>query len=287
MIGVLGASGTISSLLVSRLSGKGYATRALVHHSKAAAQLALSHVEVQIGDYTNDADLHKFLTGLDQLFLLTAPSEEQLEIQSHIIDLAKDASVKGITKLSAWTAAEDSPLLLSRQHHAIEVYLAASGIPYTILEPHTFMQTTSMVFADEIGRNSSMTSSVTAEAGIFMVDVRDVAEVAAAVLTHAQHRGETLVIHGPEALSYVDCASLISRHLGREIRYNLVSHSEAKERFLKVGMGEFLADTLTTLSRLYNSGRYEPTLNTVVEDWTGHPPRTYQDFLEECPDAFQ
>ncbi|KAE8143550.1 hypothetical protein BDV38DRAFT_484 [Aspergillus pseudotamarii] len=287
MIGVLGASGTIGSLLVSKLSGQGHATRALVHHFKGATQLALPHVEVQIGDYSNDVDLHKFLAGLDQLFLLTAPSEEQLEVENHIIDLAKDASVKGITKLSAWTAAEDSPLLLSRQHHAIEVYLAASGIPYTILEPHTFMQTTSMTFSDEIGRNRTMTSSVTSEAGIFMVDVRDVAEVAAAVLTHAQHRGETLVIHGPEALSYVDCASLISRHLDREIRYHLVSHSEAKERFLKAGMGEFLADTLTTLSQMYNSGRYEPASNTVIEDWAGHRPRTYQDFLEECPDAFQ
>ncbi|KAE8368368.1 hypothetical protein BDV27DRAFT_154074 [Aspergillus caelatus] len=264
MIGVLGASGTISSLLVSKLSGQEHATRALVHHSKAATQLALPHVEVQIGDYTND-----------------------LEVQNHIIDLAKDASVNGITQLSAWTAAEDSPLLLSRQHHAIEVYLAASGIPYTILEPHTFMQTTSMAFAEEIGRNSTMTSSVTSEAGIFMLDVRDVVEVAAAVVAHAQHRGETLVIHGPEPLSYADCARLISRHLGREIRYHLVSYSEAKERFMKAGMGEFLADTLTTLSQMYNSCRYEPALNTVVEEWTGHPPRTYQDFLEECPDTSQ
>ncbi|KAE8342220.1 hypothetical protein BDV24DRAFT_162773 [Aspergillus arachidicola] len=259
MIGVLGASGTIGSLLVSKLSGQGHATRALVHHSKAATQLALPHVEVQTGDDTNDVGLHESLTGLDQLFLLTAPSEEQVEVQNRIIDLAKDASVKGITKLSAWTAAEDSPLLLSRQHHAIEVYLAASGMPYTILEPHTFMQTTSMAFADEIGRNSTMTSSVTSEAGIFMVD----------------------------ALLYADCASLISRHLGRDIRYNLVSYSEAKERFLKAGMGEFLADTLTTLSRMYNSGKYEPALNIVVEDWAGRPPRTYEDFLEECPHSFQ
>ncbi|KAB8217600.1 hypothetical protein BDV33DRAFT_206230 [Aspergillus novoparasiticus] len=264
MIGVLGASGTIGSLLVSKLSGEGHATH-----------------------YTNDVDLHEFLTGLDQLFLLTAPSEEQVEVQSRIIDLAKDASVKGITKLPAWTAAEDSPLLLSRQHHAIEVYLAASGIPYTILEPHTFMQTTSMAFADEIGRNSTMTSSVTSEAGIFMVDVRDIVEVAAAALSHAQHRGEALVIHGPEALSYADCASLISRHLGPDIRYNLVSSSEAKERFLKAGMGEFLADTLTTLSRMYNSGKYEPALNTVVKDWAGRPPLIYEDFLEECHHAFQ
>jgi uncharacterized protein YbjT (DUF2867 family) len=290
MIGVLGATGTTGSLLVQRLNEQGLPTRALAHHAEAAEvteKLRLPHVEVRVGDYENDDDLRAFLTGLGQLFLLTVLQENQTEVQNHIIDVAAGIGVGAITKLSVWTSAEDSPLAISRSHHAIEQHLAESGLPYTILQPHTFMQTLGATFGEEVRVASSISSSFVANVGTYMVDARDAADVAAEVLARNEHNGETLVIHGPEALSYADCARLVGERLGREVTYNEISSEEIAARFRAAGMSEFYIDIFVTLFAMYSAGKYEPPLNTTTQEWTGHEPRTFSDFLDENLAMFQ
>lgn len=286
MIGVLGATGTTGGLLTKRLSDCGIATRALAHRADTAAKLDLFGVEVQVGNYDNDDVLKKFLVGLDQLFLLTVVDERQAETQNHIIDLAADLGVGAITKLSAWTSADDSPLTISRSHHAIERHLERSGVPYTVLQSHTFMQTLAEAFGQEIRTAGTVSSSVTLDAGIFMVDVRDLVDVATEVLVRNDHRGETLVIHGPEPLSYAMCAQRISERLGRDIRYQLISADEVAARFEAAGMSAFYTDIFVTLFDMYSAGTYEPEINTVIEDWTGHKPRSFSDFLDEYVELF-
>lgn len=285
-IGVLGATGTVSHLVVEKLSGLGLPTRALAHHEEGAGRLRLPHVDVQTGDYRSEDDLRAFLSGLDQLLLLTAPDHDQVEVQNRIIDRAGQYGVAGIVKVSAWTAAADAPLTLSRDHHAIETHLSGAGLPFTILQPHTFMQTTALLFGQEVRQNSSMTASVGPDAGIYMVDARDVADVAVAVLAAGNHSGETLVVHGPEPLSYADCAERISAHVGRPITYHLLTHDEAMAGMQQAGIPEFIADAFVTLFRMYDSGDYEPEPNTVTETWAEHPPRSYNDFLASDPAAF-
>jgi uncharacterized protein YbjT (DUF2867 family) len=55
------------------------------------------------------------------------------------------------------------------------------------------------------------------DARISMVDTRDVAAVAATVLTTAGHEGQTYDVTGPEALSYEDVAAKLSQVKGRKM----------------------------------------------------------------------
>ena len=55
--------------------------------------------------------------------------------------------------------------------------------------------------------------------GISVVDIRDIAEATAIVLTSDEHDGNTYNLNGPEALSGPKAASIWSKLLGKEIRY--------------------------------------------------------------------
>jgi uncharacterized protein YbjT (DUF2867 family) len=52
-----------------------------------------------------------------------------------------------------------------------------------------------------------------------MVDTRDVAAVAAVVLTEPGHAGTSYDVTGPTALSYADAAAKLTRAMGRAISY--------------------------------------------------------------------
>ncbi|MGE3923377.1 MAG: NmrA family NAD(P)-binding protein [Lautropia sp.] len=287
MIGVIGATGIVGSLLIRRLSDKGLPTRALVHRPEMAKKVDLPYVETRRGNFKNDDDMRQFLRNVDQVFLLTPIADDMIEVQQHLVDLAREVGVAGITKLSVWTAAADASLWFSRAHHAIENHLRDSGVPHTILQPRTFMQTMGAAFCDEVRTHSSISSIVEPDVGIYMVDLRDVVDVAAEILARGEHKGETVVIHGPQQLTYPECARLLSTRLGREIKYNLISEQEVIENFSRVGKRQ-RAEILITVWRNYNSRNSDPEiLSTAIADWTGHQPRCYDDYLDESIDLFR
>ena len=55
--------------------------------------------------------------------------------------------------------------------------------------------------------------------GISVVDIRDIAEATAIVLTSEEHNGKTYNLNGPEPISGPKAASIWSQLLGKEIRY--------------------------------------------------------------------
>ena len=55
--------------------------------------------------------------------------------------------------------------------------------------------------------------------GISVVDVRDIAEATAIVLTSEEHNGKTYNLNGPEAINGPKAASIWSKLLGKEIHY--------------------------------------------------------------------
>ena len=63
-----------------------------------------------------------------------------------------------------------------------------------------------------------------------MVDTRDVAAVAAVVLSEPGHAGADYDVTGPEALSYADVAAKLSGALGRQVSYADVPDDAARRR---------------------------------------------------------
>lgn len=286
MIGVLGATGTLGTPLMAALHRDATPVRALAHRPEAADGLRDTNVDVIVGDIHNPADIAKFLDGISTLFLLTPPARNQTEVQNNIIDAAVAAKLDSVVKLSVYTAADDALCAFSRLHQANDRYIAQSGLPYTILHPHTFMQSMALQFAAGIRATGMISAAVRPEATLTMVDVRDVAEVAAAILTKGVHNGETILITGPEELSYPDCAKLIGNAIGKNVGYEQLPFHQVQEYFIDAGMDEWFAEAVVALHRMYDTGQLNP-ITDAVQRFTGKPARSFEQFLNDNAALFQ
>lgn len=280
MIGVLGATGQVGGPLMEVLVEEGVPVRALAHSSESAAKLESDNVDVRVGDLRDKGDLHRFLEGVSSLFLLTPPSPDQTAVQNAIVDAAVEKGVESIVKLSVYTAAEDSLCNFSRWHIVNDRHIAESGLAYTILHPHSFMQSMALQYAEGMRAIGVVDAAVRPDAPVTIVDVRDVGAVAARVLLAGEHRGETLLITGPEEITFSECTAQMAKALGMDLTYQQISLDEAREKFTALGAPEFLVDGLVGLHQMYDSGELNP-LTDVVERYTGKPARSYAQFLDD------
>src|SRR5262249_58473963 len=117
---------------------------------------------------------------------------------------------------------------IGRAQYEVDTELIASGMRWVILRPHAFMQnlldqTTTIVREGRLFAASG-------DGKVPLVDTRDIAAVAAVVLTSSGHDGKKYVLTGPEALSYFDVARFLSETAGRRITYVPLSIVAAPQR---------------------------------------------------------
>jgi uncharacterized protein YbjT (DUF2867 family) len=123
-------------------------------------------------------------------------------------------------------------------------------------------------------------------ARISMVDTRDIAAVAAALLTEPGHEGKAYDVTGPEALSYHDVASKLSDTMRRKTAYIDAPDDAVRGALLGFGIGEWLAGALADLYQDYRrSGGdgYAAQVTDTVVRITGRPARRLEQLLAEQP----
>ncbi len=283
MILVTGATGTTGSEVVRQLAAAGVPVRAFVRDAGKAASLRLPGVEIAVGDLDRPETLVPALDGVDRLFLLTSVDPRQVEQQGHAVDAAQRAGVRHVVKLSVLGAGLDASQSIARWHGQTEKQIEKSGMAWTHLRPHYFMQNT-LGFAASIAARGALHAPMR-DGRIGLVDTRDIAAVAACVLTRSGHEGKVYDITGPEALSFHDIAARIGEVTGREVAYVDVSPSDAEKWFVAGGMPVWLADALVGFFGIFAAGHASATTR-VIEDVTGTPARTFAQFVAEHAHVF-
>jgi uncharacterized protein YbjT (DUF2867 family) len=119
--------------------------------------------------------------------------------------------------LSQLGADEQSPVRFLRYHAAVERHIRDLGTGYTFLRPNLFFQGL-LAFAGTIAAGGRFFAPI-GDAAISAVDVRDIAAVAAAVLTEAGHDGATYTVTGPAPITHADIATALTSALGRDITF--------------------------------------------------------------------
>ncbi len=246
MILVTGGTGNTGGQVLRRLSASGVPARALVRNvSKAAAIAALSNVEVVEGDMARPETLAAALRGVERALLISSSDPGMLEVQSNFIDAARRAGVKHVVKLSGIMPELDSPFRFARMHGEIERRLEASGMAFTHLRAGEFMSSYFRQVPNIVARGALFLPME--EAKIASIDVADLAEVAAKVLTTSGHEAKTYPLTGPEALTMADVAMKLSVATGKTIRYVNVAPEDARKAQLAAGIPPYLADALAEL----------------------------------------
>jgi len=112
-----------------------------------------------------------------------------------------------------------------------------------------------------------------------LVDLEDVAEAAAIVLTQAGHAGATYELAGPEAMTQTELAALLGHKLGRPVRAQVVSREVWEQGARAAGLSDYQVRTLLKMFRYYEC--YGFWGNPRVLGWLlGRPPGTFSDFFE-------
>ncbi|MGW1994902.1 SDR family oxidoreductase [Embleya sp. NPDC001921] len=270
MILVTGGTGRVGTELVRVLTGLGAAVRVLTRAASKAEPARARGAEVAVGDMNDPQSLEAALRGVDRVFLLSKGEPAQIRLQHNIVVAAAAARIRRLVKVSAMGAGPDCPQQEGRWHARTEDEIAATGIAFTHLRPNFFMQNLSLYTRS---LHEGVLRAPMGNGRISMIDHRDVAAVAATVLTEDGHDNRIYTLTGPEALSFIDVAARLSTALGRRVRYSDVPLARAREHWLARGLPSWQADSLADLHRAYRTGwAAEPT--TTVADLTRRPPRS-------------
>jgi len=286
MILITGATGQVGGETARELRRQGHAVRALVRDpgSPAAAALAAAGVELVQGDQARPETIGAALDGATAVLVGSSNDEGQVERESNVIAAAQAAGHGArIVKLAALGTAPGSPISILATHAAVEARLAASGLPWTSLRPGSFMQNF-LRYTDTITGHGAF-YGCQGDAPIAMVDVRDLAAVAAGCLTQDGHSGQVYEVTGPESLSHAQAAGAIAEATGQPCTYVDVPGAAAREAMIGMGLPGWLADDLVALAALFDSplGR---NVTTVVPDITGSPARSFATFARDHVSQF-
>ncbi|OLE35836.1 MAG: hypothetical protein AUG48_09625 [Actinobacteria bacterium 13_1_20CM_3_68_9] len=275
---VLGSTGLTGSAIAADLDDASDRVE-VVRASRDAKAVALWRSEGRPAVQLDLDDARTFaaaLEGINRLFVMSGYTVAMTHQTKTITDAAADAGVGHIVHLGIFGNGRSTDPHFA-WHELVERYIEGSGVPWTHLHPHMFMENLLSVFALREGQlpwpaGDKPTGWIAGE---------DIAAVAAKVLIEgpADHAGKgywmsTDVLNGAQA------AAIISEALGQTIPAEVLTPEEMLEAvaagtastpsFME---GHYALSTFEWLRQTYD-GRmdYAAVTTTAVEELLGRPP---------------
>jgi NAD(P)H dehydrogenase (quinone) len=275
---VTGATGQVGYHLMEALADLSAEATAMVRVSAKAADLPGSpnHVVATL-DGPPSADV---LRNFDRVFLLSPAHEGQVELELIFIDALLAAGHQPhIVKIAADGFEDpDCEVRFMRSHREIAVHLDATGLPVTYLAPGLYME--NLLEAADTIRDQGTIFAPAGQGRVGFVAASDVAKAAAQVLTSAGHEDQTYILTGPEALTYADVAARVSAVFARQVDYDDLAESVAKDQMLASGLSPWQAEGTVELFDWIRQGGADSVTSTV-RDLTGEDARTVDHWLSD------
>lgn len=280
---ITGATGRVSTALLHALEGSEHALRVLVHDPAKAAGFEARGMEVFVGDFDRPRTLPPAFEGADAVWLLTRPGPKAPDQNSSAIWAARQAGVSFVARMSAVKAAHDAPTINSRSHALSDHELAVSGIPYTILKPHFFMQ--NLLRAARSVAADGVLAMALGDGRLGLIDARDIGLFAATVLTTGGHEGRTYALTGPESLDMATVAAHLGAAIGRPVRYQPITLDQTEQGLAAFGADPWTIESIRDYYTAYSRGWGD----FVTDDFqrvTGRAPRSFAAFARDFAAAF-
>ena len=281
---VIGATGTIGSLITQGLANAGAEVKALVRQP-GKREFPAGVTEV-VADLTDVASMRVALSSVRTLFLLNAVTSDEVTQALITLNLAQEAGIERIVYLSVIHADKFTNVPHFTGKHTVERMIESLDIPATILRPAYFMQNDLMV--QQTIQNYSVYPMPIGSAGVSMIDTRDIADVAVAELLRRDKASSaldrvTLELVGPQALTGAYVAKTWSAALGREVAYGGDDVVAFEGQLASYGPAWLAYDMRLMMAGIQVFGM-QGADGTVerLEAIIGHPLRTYEDFVREA-----
>jgi NAD(P)H dehydrogenase (quinone) len=253
MILVTGAAGKTGRAVIRALAERREPIRALIHRPEQAPSLkALGVHEALVGDLLDQATMKQAVEGVRAIYHI-APnvSPDEGSIGKIVIAAAQTANVERFVFQSVL-----HPYVEAMPHHwqkaRVEELLFASGLRFIILQPTAYMQNV-LAYWDQILEHGRYPVPYSPETRLSLVDLEDVAQAAAIVLTEPGHVGATIELVGTPAMSQLEIVETLSRQLGRPVTAEVVPLEEWERKARASGMGDYQVSSLTQMFRYYEN----------------------------------
>jgi uncharacterized protein YbjT (DUF2867 family) len=279
---VIGSTGTVGSEVVRQLRERDAPVRAFVRSREKGAQAEAAGAEIAVGDATDAAALDAALQGVERVFFVLPASPDQVGQETDVVDAIVRAGAPPAVKLSVISADPGSPVRFAAAHGRVEELLGEAGVPHTLLRPTDYMQN-AFRWAPMFAQGTVYLP--VPDARIASLDVRDLAAAAVAALTDDGHEGRTYELTGPDAPTRREQVEILAAAAGRDVEIVPVTHEQAREAMLGMGVPPWSADGLVELLRIYDAG-YAATPAPGVREATGRDPRGWADFARDHAEAF-
>jgi len=278
---VTGATGNTGRAIVAALVDRGARVRAMVRAEADRGKLG-PEVEGVVADFDDSAATAAALDGAERAYLVTPSSEQAEEQQKRFAELAAKAGIRHLVVLSQLGAHGQSPVRFLRYHGAVEQHVRDLGIGYTFLRPNLYFQGL-LTFAGSISAEGTFYAPI-GDATVSAVDVRDIAAVAAVVLTESGHEGATYTLTGPEAITHAQIAAALTAALGRTVTFTDVP-PEAFAASIRGLLPPWQVDGLLEDYAHYRRGE-AAAVSPVVEEIAGRAPLGIDQFARDYAAAF-
>ena len=261
---VIGSTGKTGSRIARILTARGHDVR----HGARGAAIPF--------DWEKPDTWPRALQGVSAAYVSYFPDLAVPGASEAIAALTETAKAAGVKRLV---------LLSGRgETHAehCETIVRNSGLEYTLVRCAWFMQN----FSEGYLRDPVLDGVIPLPGGAVrepMIDVDDIAEVAAAALTEDGHAGALYELTGPRLMTFEEAAEDLTAATGRPVRHVPISFEEFHAAIAQVA-GGFIADVFTGIARETLDGR-NAHLTDGVERALGRPPRDFREFARSAAAA--
>lgn len=253
MILVTGAAGKTGRAVLRALVKRGEPLRAFLHRPEQVPLIETAgHIETISGDLREPRLVHQAMQGVRAVYHI-APnvSPDEVTIGQTVIAAAQAAKVEHFVFHSVL-----HPHVEAMPHHwlkaRVEELIFASGLSFTILQPTAYMQNL-LGYWEQILTTGQYVIPYSPETRLSLVDLEDVAEAAAIVLSHDRYHQASIELVGTTALSQWEVANVLSEQLGRPITAQAISLDAWQQRAHQSGLSEYAIQALSAMFRYYEN----------------------------------
>jgi uncharacterized protein YbjT (DUF2867 family) len=265
---VLGATGHVGRPLVKDLIARGERVKAASRSGKP-----VEGAEGVVFDVLKP-DFDTLFQGVERLYLLLPTGYVDAKgLLLPIVAAAAARKVKIVFQSVFGVDADDSI-----PYRQVEIAIEKSGVPYVILRPNWFADNFHIFW--RAGIDHGVIAVPAAEGKSSFIDVRDIADAAAAALTSKQFDGKAFNLTGPAALSYGEAAEILSAVLGRKIAYQAITTEAFVTMLTGAGVPTDYAEFLGSIFHPVREG-WTAAVTDDVRALTGHAPRTLRNYAED------
>ncbi|MEJ1963732.1 MAG: NAD(P)H-binding protein [Gammaproteobacteria bacterium] len=263
MIVVTAPTGDIGRQVLNNILDSGEPIRVIARDPSRIPAHIRERVEIVQGSHADIDVVNEAFAGAEAVFWLVPPDPRASSVEAAYVDFTRPAC-EAIRSQGVKRLVDISPLgrgLALAAHAgyvtaslAMDDLIASTGVDFRALTMPSFMDNI-LLQLEPIRTRGNFASPIDGDRKLPACATRDIAAVAARLLLDRSWSGQGHVaVLGPADLSFNEMAKIMSWVLGKTVRYQQISFTAYKSRFVDLGMSEAMAQGMTDMAAAKNEG---------------------------------